>query len=72
MTTDQLSLLSGDLAAQRSFVLGSLISDAVRTLRALPARPSPAESSLEHHALRVIREASDELRLLPGEEPLPF
>lgn len=72
VTTDQLSLLSGDLASQRSFVLGALIEDALRILRTLPARPAPAEQHLEAGALALLRDAAAELRTLPGEEPVPF
>lgn len=72
MTTSQLSLLAGDEAAQRSFILGSLINDALSVLRDLPARPTAADSALEAHALYVIGAAAAELRLLPGDEGVPF
>ena len=72
MTTDQLSILSGDLASQRSFVLGSLINDALSVLRRLPARPDAAGQALETQALELLRAAADELRTLPSEDGVPF
>lgn len=72
MTTDQLSLLSGDLASQRSFVLGALINDALAVIRRLPARTTPADEAIEAHALRVLAQAADELRRLPVDQAVPF
>ena len=72
MTTDQLSLLQGDTLAQHRFIVCSLLEDALRVLRTSLVDSRPASRHDVDHALRLVRELSDELRLLPGEEPVPF
>lgn len=72
MTTDQLSLLQGDLASQRRFELQTIIGEAVQVL----CEPGTGLWALSQHAeaglLQVVRDAAAELRILGDEEPVPF
>lgn len=72
MTTDQLSLLQGDLASQRRFELQAIVGEAVQVL----CEPGTGLWALSQHAeaglLQVIRDAAAELRLLGDEDDVPF
>lgn len=72
VTTDQLSLLAGDTLSQHRFIVCSLLEDALRILRTAIVDGRPASRHDVDHALRLVQELADELRLLPGEEPAPF
>lgn len=72
MTTDQLSLIEGDAASQYRFVLCALIEDALRILRDCDVAAGAGGRHVYDQALNVLRDAATELRLLPGEEPVPF
>lgn len=72
MTTDQLSLLEGDLLSQRRFTLMALVADAVSVLTQPTTGLWQLSQADEAAALDHLRYAAAELRTLPGEEPVPF
>lgn len=72
MTTKQLTFLANDLASQRRFILQAIIDDALTIVSHVAyVAPPTIDTDLEH-ALRVIREASAELKLLGEEDAIPF
>lgn len=72
MTTEQQDLFSGDLGSQRRFALSAILDDTLRMIRTTTFDTSPRGQDNFNHALRLVREVADELRLLGDEEGVPF
>lgn len=72
MTTDQLSLLQGDEAAQWRFTLEAILSDTLRIVRTAATDAGPASEHDVARALVLVERIATELRELPQELPVPF
>lgn len=72
MSTDQQSLIQGDVASQMRFALQAIISDAVRLLCEPSTGLWAGNQPEQERVLALLRAAADELRLLGEEEPVPF